>query len=114
MGGLERRMQSMTAKMQQAEQRAMELSRAQETLEQQFKAEIAGERNMWNADKERMSAESRALREKHRSLLKEMAARQLEAPRVEAMAARQLDSPRSIIASGAFQQEERGYISNTP
>lgn len=76
---LERQIQATFAKAHQGEQRAMDLLRAQEMLEQQWKAEFALEKGALEGEKERLSSENRVLREKSRRLLKVLAVRRLSA-----------------------------------
>eukprot|EP00427_Karlodinium_veneficum_P011909 CAMPEP_0169096936 /NCGR_PEP_ID=MMETSP1015-20121227/19258_1 /TAXON_ID=342587 /ORGANISM="Karlodinium micrum, Strain CCMP2283" /LENGTH=665 /DNA_ID=CAMNT_0009157721 /DNA_START=38 /DNA_END=2035 /DNA_ORIENTATION=- len=74
---LERQVQSLTIKSHQDEQRALDLVRSQENLEQQWRAELAVERNALEEEKDRLAADNRALREKSRNLLKTIASRRL-------------------------------------
>lgn len=76
---LERQIQETTAKAHHGEQRAVDLLRAQEMLEQQWKAELSLEKGALEGDRERLSTENRILREKSRRLLRILAVRRLSA-----------------------------------
>merc|ERR1719183_2631010 len=76
---LERQLQTVAAKSQQGEQRAVELLRAQEMLQQQLQAEFAIETQALEAQVKQLSAENRSMRDKSRGLLKALAVRRLAA-----------------------------------
>merc|ERR1719263_2001874 len=76
---LERQLQSMASKAQQSEQRAVELLRAQEMLQQQLQAEFAIETQALEGQVKQLSTENRTMREKSRGLLKALAVRRLAA-----------------------------------
>jgi len=76
---LERQLQSMTAKSQASEQRAIELLRAQEMLQQQVQAEFAVETQALEGQVKQLTAENRSMREKSRGLVKALAVRRLAA-----------------------------------
>jgi len=76
---LERQLQSVAAKSQQGEQRAVELLRAQEMLQTQLQAEFAAESQALEGQVKQLSSENRSMREKSRGLLKALAVRRLAA-----------------------------------
>lgn len=76
---LERQLQTMASKAQQGEQRAVELLRAQEMLQQQLQSEFAVETQALEGQVKQLSAENRTMREKSRGLLKALAVRRLAA-----------------------------------
>lgn len=72
---LEQQLQNARSRAQQEEQRAAELGRAQETLRQRWQAELGHERELFEAQVERLSREQRVLKDRNRVLRdKELAA----------------------------------------
>jgi len=74
---MERQLQGVASKAQQGEQRAVELLRAQEMLQQQLQAEFSAETQALDSQVKQLSAENRTMREKSRGLLKALAVRRL-------------------------------------
>jgi len=76
---LERQLQTMAAKAQQGELRAVELLRAQEMLQQQLQAEYAVETQTLEGQVKQLTAANRTVRENSRGLVKALAVRRLAA-----------------------------------